>query len=265
MVTERDLSQCLEIAIATARSAGDLLMSYYEQNVRVSFKGEVNLVTEADEASEEHIIGRIREHFPEDGFLGEEGGKRGATGNVAARWVIDPLDGTTNFAHGYPIFGVSIALDLNEVTEVGVVYMPLLGQLFAGRRGAGATVNGEPLSVSATDDLIRSLVATGFLYNLSERGRNLRPWASFVHATQGVRRDGAATFDLCCVAAGRLDGFWEEGLSPWDTAAGALMVREAGGRITTYDGKPYSPDKPSCLASNGHIHDAMLGLLAQGR
>lgn len=262
---DRDRTRCLDIAIETARSAGDLLLSYYEQNVRVSFKGEVNLVTEADEASEEHIVARIREHFPDDGFLGEEGGKREAADNAAGRWIIDPLDGTTNFAHGYPIFGVSIALEVEGVTEVGVVYMPLLRQLFAAQREGGATVNGEPLSVSSTDDLIRSLVATGFLYDLSERGRNLRPWASFVHATQGVRRDGAAAFDLCCVAAGRLDGFWEEGLSPWDTAAGALMVREAGGRITTYDGKPFAPDSPSCVASNGHIHHAMLGLIAQGR
>lgn len=254
-----------ETGIRLAREAGAILLDALGRRHQVRYKGLVDLVTEADEASERHIVAGLRERFPDHATLAEEGGGSGATeSEPRCRWIIDPLDGTTNFAHGFSHFAVSIALEVAGIVELGVVYAPALGELFIAERGEGATLNGSPIHVSTTDRLIRSLVATGFLYDPERRSRNLPHWANFVLATQGARRTGAAALDLSSVAAGRFDGFWEEGLSPWDTAAGALLVTEAGGTVTTYDGAPFSPRSPSCLASNGLIHAEMRRLLAVG-
>lgn len=254
-----------ELAIETAYAAGRLLWSKMGRANQVQRKGLVDLVTEADHASERLILDAIRDRFPGHAILAEESGDAGAdNASSQYRWIIDPLDGTTNFAHGYPMFAVSIALEAAGDVVLGVVYVPTLDELYVAERGGGATLNGRPIRVSTTTTLIESLVATGFLYDVSIRGRNLTHWGNFIHATQGVRRSGSAAIDLCHVAAGRLDGYWEEGLSPWDTAAGGLMVLEAGGVLTGYTGEPFRVDGPNCLASNGRIHEAMREVLARG-
>lgn len=253
------------LAIGAALEAGEYLLGKLGQVRDIRFKGEVDLVTEADEAAERMILSRLRAQYPEHGVLAEEiGTVRPEQGTSRYRWIVDPLDGTTNFAHGHPTFAISIALEVERQVELGVVYVPALDELFVAERGKGATLNDQPITVSATERLIRSLVATGFLYDVAQRERNLVHWGNFVRATQGVRRDGAAAIDLCYVACGRYDGFWEEGLAPWDTAAGSLMVREAGGMITDYAGAPFSIERPSCVASNGRIHAQMLAVLKQG-
>ena len=260
-----DLDTVLAAAVQIAREAGAMLRDRFGHVHRVRHKGVVDLVTEADEQSERLIIQTLRERFRTHAILAEESGaSRPYACPSTYRWLVDPLDGTTNFAHGYPIFAVSIALEIDGTVELGVVNVPALGELYVARRGRGATLNGAPLRVSPTRDLIHSLVATGFQYDLAARRGNLGHWSSFVQVTQGARRSGAAAFDLCCVAAGRLDGYWEAGLSPWDAAAGALAVREAGGRVTGYGGQPFQVDGAECLASNGHIHDQMQAVLARG-
>ncbi|MDI3339573.1 MAG: inositol monophosphatase family protein [Sphaerobacter sp.] len=254
-----------EVAIDAARRAGALLRQKVGRVREVRRKGPVDLVTEADRASEELILGAIRARFPEHAILAEESGAlSGSAGEAAYRWLIDPLDGTTNFAHGYPFYAVSIALEAAGEVVLGVVYVPPLDELYVAERGRGAWLNGRRLHVSQTATLLEALVATGFLYDVDARGRNLPHWANFMHATQAVRRDGSAAIDLCHVAAGRVDGYWEEGLAPWDAAAGVLMVREAGGRVTGYRGELFGLGGPTCVASNGLIHDAMLRVLARG-
>ncbi|HET9015158.1 MAG TPA: inositol monophosphatase family protein [Thermomicrobiaceae bacterium] len=260
-----DFDSALDTAIQVSRAAGRLLMERFGQVHRVRHKGVVDLVTEADEMSERLIIQSLRDRFPDHAVLAEESGAAGASpGGNGPRWLIDPLDGTTNFAHGYPIFCVSLALELDGVVQLGVVYVPMLDDLFVAARGRGASVNGAPLRVSETPDLIHALVATGFNYDLEARRGNLEHWASFVQVTQGARRSGAAAFDLCCVAAGRLDGFWEAGLKPWDAAAGTLAVTEAGGTVTGFEGEPFRIDGPDCLASNGRIHEHMRTVIEHG-
>lgn len=250
------------IAISAACEAGGILQDMIGRIHHVRHKGVVDLATEADELSERHIMSRLREAFPDYQILAEESG-RTAAANAASmsRWIIDPLDGTVNYAHGYPIFAVSIALEVNGIVELGVVYVPPLDELFIAERGAGATLNGEPIRVSATESLIQSMVTTGFPYDLEERGQNLVHWSNFIHATQAVRRDGSAAMDLCYVAAGRFDGFWERWLNPWDVAAGALMVSEAGGTVTDFQGGPFSISRRECLATNGLIHEQMIEVL----
>ena len=241
-----------------------MLLDRFGRALQVRYKGVVDLVTEADELSERFIIRALRERFPSHAVLAEESGASSPDpGTCRHRWLVDPLDGTTNFAHGYPIFAVSMALEVDRVVMLGVVYVPALRELYVAERGTGATLNGEPINVSSTDDLIHSLVATGFQYDPRARGGNLPHWASFVQVTQGARRSGAAAFDLCCVAAGRLDGYWETGLAPWDSAAGVLAVQEAGGRVTTFSGDPFRVDAAECVASNGRIHAQMQTVLAR--
>lgn len=253
-----------EVATDVARQAGALLLQMVGRVDEVRYKGPVDLVTEADGASERLIVDAIRARFPDHAILAEEGGALSGEDAAAPRWLIDPLDGTTNYAHGYPLYAVSIALEADGAVVLGVVYVPTLDELYVAERGRGAWLNGRPVRVSRTEALIASLVATGFLYDVEARGRNLPHWGNFTHATQGVRRSGSAAIDLCHVAAGRLDGYWEEGLQPWDMAAGSLMVTEAGGMITGYGGEPFRVDGPNCVASNGEIHQAMLRVLAQG-
>ncbi|MGH6689917.1 MAG: inositol monophosphatase family protein [Gammaproteobacteria bacterium] len=253
------------LAIEAARAAGELLRGELTGARRIAFKGApTNLVTEMDARAEELILGRLRAAFPDDAILAEESGA--AAGPSGRRWIVDPLDGTTNYAHGLPLFGVSIALEVAGRIEVGVVYDPVHEELYVAERGAGASVNDRRLAVSAVPTLDESLVATGFPYNIRETAdNNLAEYAAFSLRAQGVRRLGSAVLYLAWVAAGRLDGYWELRTGPWDVAAGSLLVEEAGGRVTGVDGAPVDIDKPSVLASNGLVHDEMLNVLAEVR
>jgi myo-inositol-1(or 4)-monophosphatase len=252
----------LEIAIRAAREAGELLLANMGRRVEVMHKGPIDLVTEVDLASERLIKGLIATHYPRHAVLGEEGGETGAE-TAEYRWVVDPLDGTTNYAHGYPAFCVSIGVEHRGEVILGVVYDPTRDELFAAERGAGATLNNRPIRVSTTAPLKQGLLATGFPYDISsENFTNLEHFRNFYLHAQAVRRAGSAALDLCYVACGRFDGFWELKLAPWDTAAGTLLVAEAGGRVTHFDGSPFDIRRSGCLASNGRIHDEMMGVLA---
>jgi myo-inositol-1(or 4)-monophosphatase len=254
------------VAIAAAREAGAAIRAVAEAGVReVVFKGEGkrDLVTEADKRSEQIIIDAISRRYPDHRILAEEGTSTGGDGTF--RWIVDPLDGTTNFAHQYPLYCVSIAVERAGETVVGVVYAPYMNELFVAVRGGGATLNGVPIHVSGVTELIGGLLCTGFPYRLDGPTNNLTNWGNFVLRTQATRRDGAAALDICYVAAGRFDGFWELNLQPWDMAAGALIVQEAGGMISDPSGNPYRVDGNDIVASNGRLHTLMLDVLAMGR
>lgn len=253
------------VAIDAARAAGLLLRDALDAPRQVSFKGTpTNLVTEMDARVERLVSDRLRDAFPDDAMLGEEGGTR--AGTSGRRWIVDPLDGTTNYAHGLPIFAVSIALEVGGRVALGVVYDPNRDELFVAERGAGAWLGERRLAVSATPVLDESLVATGFPYNVRETAdNNGREFAAFTQRAQGVRRMGSAVIYLSYVAAGRIDGYWELRLGSWDVAAGALLVEEAGGRVTALDGGPLDLDAPAVVASNGRIHEEMLGVLKETR
>ena len=247
------------VAIDVAREAGRILGEHYGRAKQVRFKGEVDLVTEIDERSEALIVGRIQQYFPDHNILSEESGStRSPETDSPYRWIIDPLDGTTNFAHGYPFFCVSIGLQLNGETVLGVVYAPTLDEIYVAERGSGAYLNGNRLKVSSTDTLIRSLLVTGFNYDRATARANLSYWEHFLMHSQAVRRDGSSALNLCFVAAGRFDGYWEIGLKPWDSAAGELLVREAGGVVTDFSGKSHTLGDPVLLATNGLIQETML-------
>lgn len=249
----------LNFATQLARDAGRLLAEHFGRSIQVSNKGEIDLVTEADLAAEQLIIERIQSYFPRHSILAEESGETISIGGEKEwKWIVDPLDGTTNYAHGYPCFCVSIALEHKGTLEVGVVYDPMRDEMFAAERGGGATLNGRRIRVSDTDELNRALLCTGFPYDVRERGEFARHFHNFVMHAQGVRRDGSAALDLAFVACGRFDGFWEEGLRPWDVASGALLIEEAGGSISRYDGSALDVYNPPVMASNGLIHDAMI-------
>ncbi len=258
----------LNFAVQTARDAGRILAERLGRALQVSNKGDIDLVTEADLASEKLIIDRIKSHYPRHSILAEESGATNGVEFVAGksewRWVIDPLDGTTNYAHGYPCFCVSIALEREGKSEVGVIYDPMRDEVFAAERGSGATLNDRRIRVSNVDDLNAAMLCTGFPYNVRERHDFTRQFANFTMAAQAVRRDGSAALDLAYLACGRFDGFWEEGLRPWDIAAGVLLVEEAGGRVSDYKGRPLELNNPTTLASNGLVHDAMIKVLASG-
>lgn len=253
----------LDLAVAVAREAGALLRSRFDQTQEVGYKGRIDLVTRMDLESERLIVDRIGGAFPGDDIWAEEG-----SGGRAGRerlWIVDPLDGTTNYAHGYPVFAVSIALRVAGRLEVGVVYNPLLDEMYAGRRGAGVTLNGRPRGVTSVGELERAMLATGFPYDLragDPERNNVGPFSRFVVRAQAVRRAGSAALAIAKVAAGRTDGFWERGLHAWDMAAAALLVEEAGGRVTDYEGRPLVLEKEEIVATNGPLHDAMLGVLA---
>jgi myo-inositol-1(or 4)-monophosphatase len=253
----------LNFAIQTALEAGRVLADKFGRALQVSNKGDIDLVTEADLAAERLIVERIRSYHPRHRILTEESGDVAEAGDADAeyKWIIDPLDGTTNYAHGYPFFCVSIALEQEGRIVVGVVYDPTRDELFAAERGEGATLNGRRLRVSETDELNRALICTGFPYDVRLRNDFARHFRDFIMQAQSVRRDGAAALDLAYVAAGRFEGFYEEGLRPWDVAAGVLLVEEAGGRVTDYDGRPFRIYEPPIAASNGLVHEAMLRVL----
>ena len=253
------------VAVDTARAAGHLLRSELRGPRRISYKGApTNLVTEMDARAETLIIDALGRAFPDDTILSEESGAH--AGRSGRRWIVDPLDGTTNYAHGLPIFAVSIALEARGRVQLGVVFDPSHDELFAAERGGGAFVNDERLRVSAAAHLDESLLATGFPYEIRHTAEtNLPEYAAFSVRTRGVRRLGSAVLYLAWVAAGRLDGYWELTVGPWDVAAGSLLVEEAGGRVSDLRGGPLVLDRPAVVASNGRIHDAMLAVLKEIR
>ncbi len=252
------------VAVDAARSAGKLLREELGGARRIRHKGVINIVTEMDQRSESLIVGRLLDAFPDHAVLAEEGGA--TAGRSAYRWHIDPLDGTTNYAHGLPLFAVSIALERTGVVEVGVVYDPNLDECFTAERGKGATLNGEPISVSTCATLDESLLVTGFPYDIRTTAEtNLPEYERLSLKTQAVRRLGSAALDLSYVASGRLDAFWEFTLGPWDMAAGGLILQEAGGRVTNVHGGPWRLEGPGVLGSNGLIHDAVLEELRAAR
>jgi myo-inositol-1(or 4)-monophosphatase len=246
------------IAPATqiAREAGALLMEYFHRHVAIEYKGEADLVTIADRKSEALIRERLREHWPSHDILGEEGGLLDTGSDY--RWYVDPLDGTTNFAHGFPVFCVSMALEHKGQRVAGVIYDPTRDELFAAEQGSGAYLNQQRIHVSKTANLAESLVATGFPSHKRHKNPNIFFYHQITLRTHGVRRAGSAALDLCCVACGRFDGFWEFNLNPWDTAAGVLLVEEAGGRITNFRGGPFELTSRETLASNGLVHEELL-------
>ena len=252
----------LNFAIQVARDAGSLLVQRLGA-AQVTNKGDIDLVTEADIAAEELILERIRSHYPLHGILAEESGEavQAQSQRSAWKWIIDPLDGTTNYAHGYPCFCVSIAVEHAGVLEIGVVYDPMRNEMFAAERGHGATLNERKIRVSNVEELNKALVCTGFPYDVRTRPDFARDFTNFTLNAQAVRRDGSAALDLAFVACGRFDGFWEDGLNPWDTAAGALLITEAGGRITNFENEALDIYTKKVVASNGRVHDAMLNLL----
>ncbi|NLV32293.1 MAG: inositol monophosphatase [Acidobacteria bacterium] len=259
-----DMETFVRVGTECALEAGKLLHERYRTGFAVANKGAIDLVTEVDLEAEERIVARLLGEFPDHSVLAEERHSRATPGPVC--WVIDPLDGTTNYAHGYPDFSVSIALQIEGVVEWGAVYNPLREELFLARRGGGAFSNGARLAVSGVQSLDRSLLATGFPYDVRTSPRNnLADFCAFAVRCHGIRRSGSAALDLCHVAAGRLDGFWELHLNPWDCAAGYLAVREAGGRVTRYDGAEGGIRDGEVIASNGRIHAEMMEVLAAGR
>ena len=239
-----------------AREAGALLMGYFHRRVKVEYKGDVDLVTEADRASEALITRRIRERWPGHNIMGEEG-TRTEQGSEY-RWYVDPLDGTTNFAHSYPVFCVSLGVEYRNQRVAAAVFDPTRNEMFTAEKGGGAFLNGEPIRVSSVSNLAECLVATGFPSHKRHKNPNIFFYHQITLKTHGVRRAGSAALDLCNVACGRFDGFWEFNLNPWDTAAGVLIVEEAGGRVTRFDGQPFRIDSQETLASNGRVHEALL-------
>ena len=253
------------VAVDAARAAGRLLRDEFSGIRRIAYKGApTNLVTEMDRRAEAEILGRLRQSFPDDAILSEETGA--AAGRSGRRWIVDPLDGTTNYAHGLPLFGVSIALEAERRVVLGVVYDPSRDELFVAERGRGATLQDAPIRVSSSASLDESLLVTGFPYNIREtHDTNLPEYAAFCVRARAVRRLGAAVLDLAYVACGRFDGFWELSLGPWDVAAGSVLVEEAGGTVTGIDGRPLDLDAPTLVATNGRVQQAVLDVLAQVR
>lgn len=263
------MNETLQVVSRIARQAGRIQLERVGNVKHVEYKGAINLVTEVDRECESLIVDELRKSFPDHGVLAEESFKSereaGRTGK-GRKWIIDPLDGTVNFTHGFPFFCVSIALEEDGELTAGVIYDPNRDELFAAARGEGASVNGEPIRVSRTDELTEAMVATGFAYNVQEEERfdNLDNFANFVKLARAVRRPGSAAIDLAWLACGRIDGFWELFLWPWDMAAGVVIIREAGGRVTSFDGSTYDLYGTQILASNSRIHDQMVDVLRAG-
>jgi myo-inositol-1(or 4)-monophosphatase len=256
----KEMDRIAQVGTEVALEAGKLLMKHFRTKFAVSHKGDINLVTEIDVAAEKLIVARLLKAFPTHTVLAEEDHSDAARSSHT--WVIDPLDGTTNYAHGVPIFCVSIGLEIDGELQWGVVYNPNLDEIFTARRGRGAVLNNKALQVSRVDSLTTSLLATGFPYDIrSSEDNNLDYFREFALRAQAVRRAGSAALDLSYVAAGRFDGFWELKLHPWDCAAGYLLVREAEGVVTNFDGQPGSIYEIESVATNGLIHDQMLAVI----
>jgi myo-inositol-1(or 4)-monophosphatase len=259
-----NIGEYAEFGETVAREAGRILLEHFRTDFAVEHKGTVNLVTEVDLAAEEWIVSRIRKAFPSHSILAEEKHNSEPAGDI--RWVIDPLDGTTNYAHGYPAFCVSIGLEVGGELQWGGIFDPVRDELYTARSGGGSFCNGVPLHVSKVAVLDASLLATGFPYDIrTDSQTNLENFCAFALRTQGLRRSGSAALDFCGVAAGRLDGFWELKLNPWDCAAGYMMVREAGGMVTNFRGQPGSIYDREVVASNNLIHEEILAALETTR
>ena len=249
----------LAFIISLARDAGTLLHERFDGPRTIEHKSPKDLVTDADRASEALIVAAVREHFPGAAILGEEGGVY--AGTSGERFIVDPLDGTSNYAHHYPMYCVSIGYERNGELLAGAIYAPALGELFAARLGGGATRNGAPIGVSRAELVFDAMLCTGFVPGPLEQ-RNIREWTAASRAAQAVRRDGSAALDLAGVAMGRFDAFWEWRLKPWDVAAGTLIVREAGGTVSSIDGTPFDIAEGSILATNGKIHAELAAVIA---
>ncbi|MGB7292561.1 MAG: inositol monophosphatase family protein [Thermodesulfobacteriota bacterium] len=254
----------LDVARKAALEAGELLKGYLGKVGEVEYKAKNSLVTEADRVAEALIIRMIKEKFPAHGILAEESGIQRQESNYL--WIIDPLDGTTNFTHTYPFFSVSIALEIDGEVKIGLIYDPIKDEMFIGERAGGARMNDKKIVVSDAFKVEESNLCTGFIHTADWMvEENLTHFANFIRRARAVRRDGSAALDLCYVACGRYDGFWELGLNPWDTAAGYLIVEEAGGRVTKFGGEEYNINNQEIIASNGKIHDEMMNVLSSGR
>ncbi len=255
------MASYLETAAETAREAGALVATYLQRHVGFELKGDYDLVTEADRASERLIVDRLRSHFPTHSIVAEEGG--GQAGTSEYRWYVDPLDGTTNFAHGFPMFNVTMGLERSGELIAGVILDPLLDELFTAEQGSGAFLNSRRIHVSRAERIEDSLVATGFPSRKRHQNVNVHFYYQLAMLSHGVRRAGAAALDLAYVACGRLDAFWEFDLNPWDVAAGVLLVREAGGICSDMRGGPLNLRGPHILADNGLVHAEMIELFAE--
>jgi myo-inositol-1(or 4)-monophosphatase len=252
----------VSVAAEAVLKAGAIQKERYGTEFAIHHKGAIDLVTDVDRACEEAVLGILRARYPRHDFVTEETVLE-RTG-ASHLWFIDPLDGTTNFAHGYPFFCASVGLAIDGVRVAGAVFDPLRDELFTGERGGGAFLNGRRLTVSTASELIDGLLVTGFPYDLhSDVEHRIRLFARFARKARGIRRDGAAALDLCYVATGRLDGFWEERLQPWDMMAGSLFVEEAGGKVSRFDGSPLGLRADEVLATNGHLHPVMLSVLSE--
>ena len=259
-----EIRHYLEEARAAAQEAGRIQLASYGRAIEITHKGVIDLVTEVDHRCEEAIVARLRAAFPDHAILAEEGTL--ARGDSDFRWIVDPLDGTTNYAHGYPKFCVSIALEHRGRILLGVVFDPVLDEEFTAVRGQGALKNDRPIHVSGCRELLKALLSTGFAYDIRENpDNNVDYFTAFIMAAQAVRRDGAAAIDLCYTAMGRFDGFWELQLKPWDVAAGGLIVREAGGRVTDFEGRDTEAEGSRIVASNGLLHEVMLEVIGKVR
>ena len=254
------MNSFIDVAIETAREAGDILLAEFARPVKISYKGEVDIVTQADKRAEQAIVTRLKSHFPKHSIVAEEGG--GSESDSPFRWHVDPLDGTTNFAHGYPCFAVSLGLEEAGEPIVGVVYQPVTSELFTAVKGEGAYLNQKKIHVSGIETLSTSLLATGFPSVKRAQNSNIHYYWDFTLRSHGIRRDGSAALDLAAVACGRFEGFWEFGLRTWDAAAGILLVTEAGGAVTQFGGKPYRLGDHEMMASNGRVHQEMMQVAA---
>ncbi|MFH1148598.1 MAG: inositol monophosphatase family protein [Pseudomonadota bacterium] len=258
------MNKFIDTATELARESGDLLRDIFGQTRQVQYKGEIDLVTDADLRAEKLIAGGLHKRYPDHAVVSEE--EESYSGTAAYTWFIDPLDGTTNYAHGFPWFCVSIALNADDETVLGVVYHPMLNHLFQAEKGGGAHLNGERISVSNTHELGESLLATGFAYSIHEKPEPaVSQFKNFLIKVRGIRRAGSAALDLCYVANGCFAGFWEMNLKPWDTAAGALIVREAGGTVTDFENRSFSPFSRTILATNGRVHKDMIEIIRSTR
>jgi myo-inositol-1(or 4)-monophosphatase len=269
-----DLTEALPFTEHLAREAGALLMRYAREGFEVTHKGAIDLVTTADHESEQLIVSAIRRQYPDHGVMSEEDAARPdrfphpelVEGRKPVRsnrfvWIVDPIDGTTDFVHDYPAFAVSIALYEDATPLVGVIYDPVRDELFSARQGSAATLNGRPIHVSRTDQLIKSLLTSGFPYDVQETGRNVDTYLAVMNLTQAVRISGAAALDMAWVACGRIDGYWEPEIKPWDVAAGALIVRQAGGRVSDYANADWQPATRQVVATNARLHELLLSQL----
>jgi myo-inositol-1(or 4)-monophosphatase len=259
-----EISLIKKVAIASAKQAGRILKEGMTRGLTISYKGDLNLVTQIDTLSEQTIVAEIRKHFRHHQILAEEG--HNYKSDSPYRWIVDPLDGTTNYAHRFPYFCVSIGVEFEGSMLLGVIYDPVRQEMFVAEKGRGTTLNNKPIVVSQVKEMSSALLVTGFAYNVRTAVKNnLNHFSKIVKKAQGVRRMGSAALDLCYVAAGRFDGFWELNLRPWDTSAGSLIVTEAGGTMSNFSGTPFSIDHPETLASNGKIHPAMVTLLTDAK